>query len=157
MLNCMWHAQRLQNKLAYPCVSSKEYYGKQDKHTSAMCNYSGRQKKLLASKSQKTESLLLEWFRQQQTYIPIQGQEGLINSLKTKHWIHTFERMAWSIQKTYRAQLQNHEWECKIDKEVGAWKVGILPSLLSEYHPKDIVNANECGFFQPTPRQNMCF
>jgi hypothetical protein len=32
-----------------------------------------------------------------------------------------------------------------------------LPSLLSEYHPKDIFNADECVLFsQLTPRQNTC-
>jgi hypothetical protein len=64
--------------------------------------------------------------------------------------------MAWSFQKICRAQPQNHEWEYKIDEEVGAWKVGILPSLLSEYCPKDIFNANQCGLFSSVLPDKTC-
>jgi hypothetical protein len=34
-----------------------------------------------------------------------------------------------------------------IEKEVGALKTGMLPSFRSEYHPKDIFNADECVLF----------
>jgi hypothetical protein len=32
-------------------------------------------------------------------------------------------------------------------KDVGAWKIGLHPSLLSEHHPTDVFNADECGLF----------
>jgi hypothetical protein len=35
-----------------------------------------------------------------------------------------------------------------VDEEhVGAWKTGVLPSLLTEYHPKNVFNAGDCGLF----------
>jgi hypothetical protein len=33
------------------------------------------------------------------------------------------------------------------DEAVKAWKMGVLPSLLSRYDLKDIFNADECGLF----------
>jgi hypothetical protein len=33
------------------------------------------------------------------------------------------------------------------EKQVDAWKTGILPSLLSEYRSMDIFNADECVLF----------
>jgi hypothetical protein len=32
-----------------------------------------------------------------------------------------------------------------IEEEVGAWKIGVLPSLVSEYHLKHMFKADECG------------
>jgi hypothetical protein len=33
------------------------------------------------------------------------------------------------------------------EEAVQAWKIGELPSLLNEYHSKDVFNADECGLF----------
>jgi hypothetical protein len=32
-----------------------------------------------------------------------------------------------------------------IEEEVGVWKTVVLPSLVSEYHPKYMFKADECG------------
>jgi hypothetical protein len=45
-----------------------------------------------------------------------------------------------------------------IEEEVGSWKTGMLPSLLSEYCPKDIFNADECAlFFNLLPDKTYAF
>jgi hypothetical protein len=54
-------------------------------------------------------------------------------------WFDQFRKCA---ELSYRTM--SRESRSVIEKEVGAWKTGMLLSLLSEYLPKDIPNADEC-------------
>jgi hypothetical protein len=62
--------------------------------------------------------------------------------------IHTFDWIAWLIQKICKALLENHKQGTQKFKwwEVGAWRK-LLQSLLSEYHQQNIFNTDQCELY----------
>jgi hypothetical protein len=86
-------------------------------------------------------------------YIPIQGPmlrqkaDEIALKLNTEFtllvgWLDQFRKC---VGLSYRTM--SRESGSVIEKEVGAWETGMLPSLLSEYRPKDIFDADGCVLF----------
>jgi hypothetical protein len=128
--------------------------------------YQPGRKKLKTSKYEKMESVLLERFRQKQALnIQIQGpvlrQKAEEIALKLNIEFTTLNGWLDRFRKHAGLSYRTMSGESKIvnEEDVGVWKTGVLPSLLNEYHPKDVFNADKCGLFvfQPTARQNICF
>jgi hypothetical protein len=60
-------------------------------------------------------------------------------------WLDKFKKHATHSYKTVSRKSGSI-----YEGNVGAWKTGELPSLLSKYQPKDAYNADNCGlFFNP--------
>jgi hypothetical protein len=67
-------------------------------------------------------------------------------------WLDCFRKRAWLICRT-----RSGESKSVIEEEVGAWKTGVHPSLLREYHPKHAFNAYGFGLLFSLLPVKTCF
>lgn len=111
-------------------------------------------KKQKPGKYDKVEIVLLEWFRQKRALnLPLSGPiirekaEDIARRLNVEFtasngWIDRFKKRAGLVYKSVSGESKSVDGEI-----VDSWKTTALPSLLAQYKPQDIFNADECGLF----------
>lgn len=128
-------------------VSKREILLREAANTSSNC------KKRKLGKYEDVEKPLLEWFKQQRAQnIPLNGsiikekaeQIALrlgIEFQASNGWIDRFKNRYGIVYKCVSGE------SASVDKESTDSWVSLLPTLISEYSPKDVFNVDEFGLF----------
>jgi hypothetical protein len=145
--------KKVAEQLSTPASTLNNMANKKNILQQCVTSQPGR-KKLKSSKYEKTEPVLLEWLTLKRALnIPIQGPvlrqkaEEIAQKLNTEftHSNGWLDRLRKRAGLSYRTM--SGESKSVYEEDAGAWKMGVLPSLLSEYHPKDVFNGDECELF----------
>lgn len=100
---------------------------------------------------------LAAWFRKaDQNRLPMSGhvlaaQADIICAELEQPSVSTAWLDRWKINNNIKFRLLHGDSDGVDVKEVAEWSRNVLPSMLKDYAPENIYNADECGLAWRTP------